>query len=311
MKRLVSLLLITFVMSFCVQAQQDSTLLLHTSTGNIEGSLLVPDNQMPVPVVLIIAGSGPTDRNGNNPVMKNNALKMLATALYQKGIASLRYDKRGIGASRAAGINESQLRFENYIQDAIAWVHLLKQSKSFGKVIIVGHSEGSLIGMVAAQEKSVDQFISLAGAGQPADQLIREQLKSQPAFVLQQASPILDQLVKGETVDSIPPYLNALFRPSVQPYLISWFQYNPQTEIAKLKKPVLIIQGTTDIQVSVNDAKALKAANQSAKLVLIPGMNHILKNAPADRQQNIQTYSQPDLPLNKKLISTMVDFIKN
>ncbi len=312
MKRFISSLLLTLAISFWVQAQEkDSIVILHTPSGDIEGSLLIPDTQTPVPVVLLIAGSGPTDRNGNNPLMKNNALKMLATALYKNDIASLRYDKRGIGASREAGTDESHLRFDNYIQDAIAWINILKQNEKFSKIIIAGHSEGSLIGMVAAQQKSVDKFISLAGAGQPADQLIREQLKNQPSFVLRQANPILNQLIKGKTTDSIPSYLNALFRPSVQPYLISWFKYNPQTEIAKLEKPVLIIQGTTDIQVGIQDAKALEEACHASKLVLISGMNHILKNAPADRQQNIQTYSQPNLPLNEIMVSTVVNFVKN
>ncbi len=311
MKRFFTFLFIWMFVSTSVPAQTGTPLSLQTPSGNIEGTLLIPNVKGPVPIALLIAGSGPTDRDGNNPVMKNNALKMLATALVQNGIASLRYDKRGIAASRAAGLDESKLRFENYINDAIGWVNLLKQNHKFNKIIIIGHSEGSLVGMIASQQNTVDQFISLAGAGEPADQLIREQLKTQPPFVLQQSAPILDRLVKGKTVDSIPQYLNALFRPSVQPYLISWFKYNPQAEIAKLKKPVLIVQGTTDIQVGIKDAQALKTANPSAKLVLVSGMNHILKNAPSDRQQNIQTYSQPDLPLNKILVKTVIDFIKN
>jgi len=311
MKPYITFVLLYLFAGYGVFGQTGAPITLKTSTGNIEGTLLIPQKKGTVPVALIIAGSGPTDRDGNNPMMKNNALKMLATALYQNGIASLRYDKRGIAASKSAGLVESKLRFDNYIDDAVGWTQLLKQNKKFSQILIIGHSEGSLIGMIAAQKAWVNKFISLAGAGQPADQLIREQLSAQPPFVLQQSAPILDELVKGNTVDSIPQYLNALFRHSVQPYLISWFRYNPQTEIAKLKKPVLIVQGTTDIQVGIKDAEKLKEANPQARLVIITGMNHILKNAPGDRQQNIKTYMQPDLPINKTLVRTLVDFIKN
>lgn len=310
MKQFVTIVLLSFLVNFGAFGQTGTPITLHTGSGNIEGTLLIPETKGTVPVAVLIAGSGPTDRDGNNPMMKNNALKMLATALYHHGIASLRYDKRGIAASQPAGTDESKLRFNQYIEDAVGWSRLLKQNKKFNKILIIGHSEGSLIGMVAAQQPWVDKFISLAGAGQPADRLIRKQLSTQPAFVLQQCTPILNELVKGNTVDSIPPYLNALFRKSVQPYLISWFKYNPQTEIKKLKKPVLIVQGTTDIQVSINDAEKLKEANPQARLAIIKGMNHILKDAPADRQENIKTYSQPDLPLNNELVQIVVDFIK-
>jgi len=163
--------------------------------------------------------------------------------------------------------------------------------------------------MVAAQNTGVDKFVSLEGAGQPADQVIREQLKSQPPVILTQSLPILDELVKGNTVGAVPPMLNSLFRPSVQPYMISWFKYDPQKEIAKLAKPVLIVQGTTDIQVSVDDANRMHTAKPDSKLVIIEGMNHVLKNADADQTKNLLTYRQPDLPLNSELGKVLSDFI--
>ena len=289
--------------------QTELNLTLKTKTGNIEGTLMYPSTPIPVPVALIIAGSGPTDRNGNNPMMTNNSLKMLATDLASIGIASLRYDKRGISQSKSAGLKEAELKFEMYINDAVEWIKLLKDDKSFNQLIVIGHSEGSLIGMIASQDSRVDKFISIAGAGQTADNLIREQLKAQPPMVMEQSGPILDELAKGNTVDYVPPFLNSLFRTSVQPYLISWFKYDPQKEIAKLEKPVLIIQGTTDIQVKVEDANRLHAAKPDSKLVLIDGMNHIFKNADADPLTNMMTYRQPDLPLNGELVKVIGDFI--
>lgn len=311
MKNLFLLIFAVLSVSVFAFGQSEETIILKTETGDIEGTLTTPDTKLPVPVALIIAGSGPTDRNGNNPMMTNNSLKMLSAELAKNGIASLRYDKRAIGASQKAGVNEADLRFEMYIKDAVDWAQLLDKNKNFNQVVVIGHSEGFLIGMVASQDKNVKKFVSIAGTGQAADLIIREQLKGQPPVVLEQTNPILDELVKGNTVENVPQMLFSLFRPSVQPYMISWFKYDPQLEIAKLKKPVLILQGTTDIQVSVEDARRLQAAKPDARMVLIEGMNHIFKNAEADKQKNFQTYSQPDLPLHAGLVPEITKFILN
>ncbi len=186
---------------------------------------------------------------------------------------------------------------------------MLNQDERFSEIIIIGHSEGSLLGMVASQEKNVDKFISIAGPGQSADITLKEQLKSQPPEVLKMSLPIIDKLVQGETVDDINPILYSLFRPSVQPYMISWFKYDPPKEIAKLKIPVLIIQGSTDIQVSEEDAQNLAEANPKAETKVIKGMNHIFKEAELDRIKNIQTYYQPELPIKPELIKSIVEFI--
>ena len=300
------LLTITFTNLY---AQKEKIVLLKTATGDLEGSLMTPPQNSTNVVALLIAGSGPTDRDGNNPNMKNNSLKMIAVELSKNGIASLRYDKRGIARSQSAGLKEADLRFDNYVNDAKDWAVYLKKELKFKNVIVIGHSEGSLIGMIASQDKNVNKYVSLAGAGQSADKIIKEQMKSQPPSISIQVSSILDQLAKGQTVENTPPELNSLFRQSVQPYIISWIKYDPQKEIAKLKIPVLIVQGTTDIQVSLDDATRLSKALPGAKLVIIEGMNHIMKPAPADRQLNISTYAQPDLALKKELVSNIVSFI--
>jgi pimeloyl-ACP methyl ester carboxylesterase len=300
------LLMLPFSYTF---GQTEKIVTLKTTTGNLEGTLMLPAPNNPKTVALIIAGSGPTDRDGNNPSMNNNSLKMLANELNKNGIASLRYDKRAIGKSRDAGLKESGLRFEHYINDAIDWINYLNKEQKFNRVIVIGHSEGSLIGMIASGDKNVSKFVSIAGIGQPADKMLREQLKGQPPSMILQINPILDALVKGRTVENVPQTLAALFRPSVQPYMISWFRYDPRKEIAKLKIPVMIIQGTTDIQVGLDESDRLLKALPAAKLVVIEGMNHIMKQAPADRQMNIQTYSQPELPLKKELISNLIPFI--
>lgn len=292
-------------------AASEKTLELKTPTGTLKGTLLQELKAQPQTVVLLIAGSGPTDKNGNNPMMKNNHLKLLAEALAAQGIASLRYDKRGIGENQPAGGEEKDLRFDDLVADAAAWITELKKDKRFRKVVVLGHSEGALIGMLAAQKAGADAYLSVAGAGQSADKIIREQLKDQPAQITAEISPILEALTQGKPVPNVNPMFAALFRESVQPYLISWFKYDPATEISKLTMPVLIVQGTTDLQVTERDARLLAAANPKGKLVLVPGMNHILKTAPADPQANMATYNNPDLPLEPVFTKAVVTFIQS
>lgn len=305
------LLLTTIVMaaSYKDTAFAETPVVLHTATGTIYGTLTMPEAAGKIPVALIIAGSGPTDRNGNNPAMKNESLKMLAYGLAGNGIASLRFDKRGVGESKAALKSEADIRFEDYINDAKQWIAWLKKDKRFSKIAVIGHSEGSLIGMVAANQLA-DCYISIAGAGQPAGIILKGQLASQPPAIRDTAYAFIDSLTKGKTIDQVNPMLYALFRPSVQPYLISWFRYDPQTEIHKLTMPILVIQGTNDIQVSVEDAKLLAKANPHAQLQLIPDMNHILKIVTGDRNANIATYNNPSLPISGELVKSIAAFIK-
>ena len=285
----------------------ESQLVLKTKSGNIYGTLTTPADTKGVPIALIISGSGPSDRDGNNPFMKNDCLKQLAHQLAEHDIASLRYDKRGIGESKDAGKNEADLRFDDYVNDAKQWIELLSHENKYSKIIVIGHSEGSLIGMMAG--RNADQFVSISGEGQPADKILKEQLSKQPQVVQDLSFPIIDTLKNGKLVDNVNPMLNALFRPSVQPYLISWFKYDPQEEIKRLKIPILILQGTNDLQVSVQDAERLHAANPNSKLVILDNMNHILKKVSGDRQENIASYTNRELPIDKELVENIASFV--
>jgi hypothetical protein len=287
----------------------ETNVVLKTKTGEIFGTLTTPKRFSKIPVALIIAGSGPTDRNCNQPTMKCDAYKKLAHELAGKNIATLRFDKRGIAASKAALKSESDIRFDNYISDAIDWIGLLKQDKRFTTIIVIGHSEGSLIGMVAARK--ADKFISIAGAGRPIDEILKEQLSAQPKEIQDLSYPIMDSLKVGKEVKIVNPKVAFLFRASVQPYLISWFNYNPQTEIKKLTVPILIIQGTNDVQISVDDAKKLAKANPHSQLVLIDKMNHVFRTVEGDREANLATYNKPTLPLSEGLVENIIRFILN
>ncbi|HET9569817.1 MAG TPA: alpha/beta hydrolase [Bacteroidales bacterium] len=288
-------------------AYVESPITLETKTGKIYGSLTLPKSFKKGPLALIIAGSGPTDRNCNNPSMTNDAYKKIAYELAERGIASLRYDKRGVAESVAAVENEASLVFYDYVQDAKDWISLARKDKRFNQIVVIGHSEGSMIGILASEK--ADKFISVAGAGRSIGVVLKEQLSAQPQSVQDEAFPIIDKLTKGEKVEPISQAMTPLFRPSIQPYMISWLKYDPQVELRKLKIPVLLIQGTTDIQVTVEDAKLLSAAKPNAKLLLINQMNHILRTVSGNREANLATYNNASLPLAEGFIKAIGDFI--
>jgi alpha-beta hydrolase superfamily lysophospholipase len=291
----------------------DQPIALETASGTVAGSLRLPAGVSKAPVVLIIAGSGPTDRDGNSAMIpgRNDSLRMLAEALAQAGLASVRYDKRGIGASRSAAPDESQLRFDTYVEDAAAWIAKLKADPRFSSVAVIGHSEGALIGMLAAERAGASAYVSLAGVAEGPGALLRKQLAGKlPPPLAADNERILASLEQGKTVAEVPPALAAMYRPSVQPYLISWMRYVPSARIAALRMPVLIVQGTTDIQVDAGQAQALKAARPDAALAIIPGMNHVLKDVPADPQRQMASYGDPSLPLHPRLAPAIAGFLR-
>lgn len=298
MRALLILLLLTMPLSFVhAQTLLTQTLNLDTGHGLLQGTVLLPKSERPLPVALLIAGSGPTDRNGNNPAGHNDSLKRLAQGLARQGVASLRYDKRGVGASLAAAPDERDLSVEAYVSDALAWSERLKGDPRFGELILVGHSEGALIASLAAPRSGAAALISIAGSGRPIDAVLREQLQGRlPPALLATSHYLIDELKAGRTHADIPEPLQVLFRPSVQPYLISLFAYDPAEAFAAVNVPALIVQGRHDIQVGIDDAEALHRAKPDAELALVDGMNHVLRIVPADAQQ-LASYDDPDLPL--------------
>lgn len=306
--------LVVIVTQAVAQSPNSSEVELTIGNDVLFGTLLEPEKKATT-AVLFIAGSGPTDRDGNSIAgIKTNCTKKLAEALAEAGIASVRYDKRGIAASAQAAKAENELRFETYVEDAVAWINWLRARKTVKHIVIVGHSEGSLIGMIAARQAKASGFVSLAGTGRPADVVIMEQVEKNPNNPEQIRNEIakgFESLKEGKTFTEVPAYLMSLFRPSVQPYMISWLRYDPAKEIARLTIPVLVVQGSTDIQVSEIDANLLhQAAGKQSTLAVIEGMNHVLCDAPADAMANMATYSNPDLPLSAGLAPAITAFIR-
>jgi pimeloyl-ACP methyl ester carboxylesterase len=304
------------VTTFCASAADftESPASLSTPSGTLYGTLTAPAKGDGAPVALILAGSGPTDRDGNNAMgLRTDMLKLLAQGLAAHGIATLRADKRGIGQSASAMVAENDLTPQTYANDAKAWVAQLRKQTGTACVWLIGHSEGALIAEIGAQDNpDVCGLVLISGPGRKLGNIIRAQLDANPANpadLKAEANSILSALENGQTVSDVPPVLAPLFRPSVQPYMIAELALDPAALLTSVKQPVLIMQGSNDLQVSADDAKLLSAAKPDAKLMILPGVNHVLKQAPADRAGNVATYADPNLPLAPGITDSVADFI--
>ena len=277
----------------------------------LNGTLYSPSKQTKkTNLVILIAGSGPTDRDGNQKGLTNNSLKLLAEALANNGIAVYSYDKRIFAQMATGKLDEASLSFDNFIDDAKAVLLHFKNQKKYHSITIAGHSEGALIGMVAANGNA-DAYISIAGAGRPIDEVLLEQIGKQAPFLKEEVEKNLATLKSGNTFELKNQMLASLFRASVQPYMISWIKYHPQNELKKLQIPSLLINGDKDIQVSVQDAQLLQQAKPDAQLQIIPNMNHIFKIIQGDDAENKASYTNPELPISTELTSIITTFIRS
>ena len=285
---------------------------LDTGSGRLDGTLQLAHGVARPPVVLLIAGSGPTDRDGNTPLLPggNDCLKLLAQALAEAGLASVRYDKRGVAGSAAAGGTESALRFETFVDDAARWIDALTRDDRFSAVAVIGHSEGSLIGMLAAAARPIAAFVSVAGPAQAAGDLLRSQLHSRlPAPLAAASDTLLQALEDGRMTEDVPSELSAVFRASVQPYLISWMRHCPTEAFAAIAAPALVIQGDCDLQLDVGQAQALHQARPASQLTIIHDMNHVLKTVGNDPARQAASYGDPSLPINPDFAATVQAFL--
>lgn len=275
----------------------------------VDGTLLQAGNPLePAPLVIMIQGSGPTDRNGNQAFMKNDSFKKLAQALSQNGISSFRFDKR-IFKMQTMGITEEEIRFDDFITDAVSVIEYFRDNNDFEKIVVLGHSQGSLVGMVAAENRA-DAFISIAGAGRTIDTILVEQIEQQAPGLKENAVTSFGEMRAQGSTGNYNPVLESIFKPGLQPFMLSWMKFDPAEEIKELDIPVLIINGTKDLQVKEKDARALAEANPNANLVLLENMNHVFREIETDDLENSKSYNEPGRPLHPELVSTIVDFIK-
>lgn len=281
--------------------------------GALGGTLLVPDSCGPMPVVVIVSGSGSSDRDGNVPgdPAKPSVYRVLAEALRDQGVASLRYDDQGIGASKSALPSKIEdFRFEMEVDDEALIVATLKKDARFDRIVVAGHSQGSLTAILGAEKEPVDGFVSLAGSGRPAGQLLREQLA--PKLNAEQKATldeVIGKLEHGEIVGPVEAPLDQVFPVEVQPYLVSWMKYDPKVEIAKLTAPALILQGRFDLQVSERDAALLSDGKPDAQLVYVDDMNHMLRQVEAKTSAAQRASYSQALPLHPTALSTIADFL--
>ena len=284
---------------------------LASSPAPLHGTLLTPAGPSHAAAV-IIAGSGPTDRDGNSPIgVAGGVYRQLAEGLAERGIATVRFDKRAIAASAPAATSEADLTFDTYIDDAKAWATLTAQKTGTPCVWLIGHSEGALIAQAAAADNPhVCGLVLLSPVGVRANVELRRQLDPKlPPAVKPEVDQIMTELESGRTVAETPPYLAALFRPSIQPYLISYFVVDPQALIAAYDRPVLLGHGSTDIQVTPANSETLLAAQPKAKRIVFEGLNHVLRPAPADPAGNAATYGDASIPLGAEVAPAVADFI--
>jgi uncharacterized protein len=312
---LVAFLLFMAVMAATPSIAAETYLEAPGPAGPLKGTMLSPASAG-APMVLIIPGSGPTDRDGNNPLgVKASTYRLLAEGLAARNIGTVRIDKRGLFASSAAVADPNAVIIDDYVADVEAWTTVIRKQTAVPCVWLLGHSEGGLIALVAAQKMTaICGLVLVAAAGRPHGEILREQLRANPLPppVLAQAMAAIDALEAGQRVDvaHMNPGLMPLFAPQLQGFLISLFSYDPAKLIATVSKPVLIMQGKRDIQVSIEDAERLKQAAPKAELALLPDTNHVLKTVLSDnRQANVATYADPSLPLAPGVVDAVVSFV--
>jgi alpha-beta hydrolase superfamily lysophospholipase len=283
--------------------------------GPLKAVLAMPAGK-PSAAVVIVPGSGPTDWDGNSPLgVRAQPYKLLAQDLGARGIASLRIDKRGMFASAGAVADANRVTIADYATDVRQWVKTAKARTGLPCIWILGHSEGGLVALAAAQAApDVCGLILVASPGRPVGEVLRGQLKANPANspLMDQANRAIDQLEAGRKIDTsgMDPALLPLFAPQVQDYLLSLFSYDPARLAASVSKPMLIIRGTSDLQTQEEDSARLAASARHGRLIVLPGVNHVLKAVPvADRQANIASYADPSLPLAPGVVEAIAAFL--
>jgi pimeloyl-ACP methyl ester carboxylesterase len=304
--RILIFILFCFLKSF---SQDNNFIIQDVAINNlIDGTLLTPKEIEKPNLVIIIGGSGPTDRNGNQTFFKNNSLKKLAESLSSNNIATYRYDKRIVKQIKQGNIDQN-IMFDDFVSDAISVLNHFKENQSFNHIFILGHSQGSLVGMLAAEGRA-DGFISLAGVSQSIDNIVIEQIAKTYPSLSKDAERVFSYLRIGEKTDNYPTELASVFNKDIQSFMMNWMQYNPQEEIKKLKMPVLIINGTKDLQVEPKEAQRLNEAVPGSSLNIIENMNHVLVTIEGDNLENSKSYNESFRKISPELIEAILRFVK-
>lgn len=257
-------------------------------------------------LVIIIAGSGPTDRDCNSAMgSKTDAFKKLAAFLTEKSISSFRYDKRGIGKSTK--VDETGMTLNTFAEDASSIASHFK--KDFQKIILLGHSEGALLGSMIAERNHVDAFISVSGTSISFDKILLDQMAKYPK-IMPELEKHINEIKAGQELSEVHPIIKSMFRASIIPFLSSAFKIDPYEEMSKVTKPSLIVGGKCDLQVPPNHAESLKASNKNSELLVIENMGHVLANLEEDCGNAQVAYNAPEMELNPSFAEGVYNFIR-
>lgn len=301
------LALVSMISLLCFGQEKSFTEDELSITKWIDGTLLTPSDIDKPNLAIIIAGSGPTNRNGNQNFLKNNSLKKLAEGLSKNGIATFRYDKRVVKQILQNNVDKN-ITFDDFVSDASDVLDYFKKKDSYNKIYIIGHSQGSLVGMLAAKDKA-DGFVSLAGAGNNIGDVIVEQIAKTAPMFNEDTKRVVESLKAGQTTTDYPVALGSVFSADLQPFMINWMSYEPTEILKDLNMPILIINGTKDLQVSVAEAELLKEANENAKLMIIENMNHVLFEIEGDDLENSKSYNESFRAISPEIINGITDFM--
>ena len=296
------------ILSLCGAMSDASANETQVRIGNLDAFLMTPPDVEHPPVALLIAGSGSTDHDGNGPQAKPATLKKLAEQLAERKIATLRYDKRGAGGWKPEFGKPEDFRFKDYVDDAVSLVNYLRSSGKFGHVVVIGHSEGGLVAILAARQVQVDRLVLLVTAARRQGDLLKAQLEKRqiPPDVLDPILKAIDSIMAGQIVDPPPPGLP--IAPSMQPGIASAFAEDPIDPLKLVERPTLIVGGGRDRQVARLDFLALAAAAPLAKTLWLPDMNHVLVDV-ANEDDDLAAYTQPERALDPDMIDAIAAFI--
>lgn len=273
----------------------------------VEGTLLVPDIEGTPALAIIIGDSGPTDRNGNQNFMQNNAIKKLAEGLSARGVATFRYDKRIVKQIRRGQV-DTDIMFDDFVDDAIMVLKFFKNMGNYNKIVLIGHGQGGLVGLLAARS-GVDGFVSVAGSGKSIDQVIIDQVEKTAPMFTEDTRKAFEIIAKGQTTTEYPEALESIFNPDLQPFMANWMSYNPSKAIAMVDSPILIVNGTKNLQVSEEETRKLKDSSKNAEMALIENMNHVLVIIEGDELENSKSYNESYRPVSEELKQSILDFI--
>jgi len=304
MNKLIKTLIV--IISFTSQLSSQNVLEFNIPINkNVSGTLLKSEKELNSKIVILIGGSGPIDRDGNQSFMKTDMLKKLAFSLSKKGLATFRYDKRIVNQIISGNIDKNMM-FDDFVDDAVSVINYFKSK--YKTIVIAGHGQGSLVGLLCL-DQNVSGFISISGVGSPIDKIIESQISKTAPLLLEDTKKTLEIMRNGNRTEDFPIALSSIFNIDIQPFLINWMQYNPSDIIANVSIPCLIIIGDKDLQVEVEEAKILNNSAQNSELLIVKNMNHVLVEIKGDELSNFKSYNNPNLEIAPNVCEKIIDFI--